>query len=230
MRVAGHVGQQGLAQQPDGNKRAEGRGPRGARLGPWPLALGSPAPTTGLRSTALRGLFGLRLRLTGRCISIWYRQPAASRALTSTMLSLSSRGLFRWWALVVRIEDDHVHNRRRQLAAEHGVQEVHEQVSIGLRAEQGLEDAVDLGVDGVAHVQSIACCGRRRESLGAAFPSLHGRFAWCRGSASAPNPAALPPVHSARRRSREEACRGRASAREKDISRKGAKAQRRREE
>ena len=48
-------------------------------------------------------------------------------------------------ALVVRVEDLDLADRRGEFRAEHSVKEVDQQGAVGLSTEQGLEDAVDLG-------------------------------------------------------------------------------------
>jgi hypothetical protein len=57
------------------------------------------------------------------------------------------------------LQDLHRGNRPRQVRTEDSVEEIDQQVTIGLGPQQGLEDAVDLGIDGMAHVGSV---GRRR--------------------------------------------------------------------
>jgi hypothetical protein len=58
--------------------------------------------------------------------------------------------------LVIRVEDLHRGHRRGQLGAQHGVEKVDQPPAVVLRAQQGLEHPVDLGVDGVAHTDSLA--------------------------------------------------------------------------
>ena len=59
-------------------------------------------------------------------------------------------------ALVVGVEDLHRADRCREFGAEQGVEEVDQEGAVVLRPQQGLEDAVDLGVDRVAHGKSLA--------------------------------------------------------------------------
>ncbi len=59
-----------------------------------------------------------------------------------------------------KTEDVDLGDRARQVGAEDGVEKVHQQAAVFLRAQQGLEDAVDLGIDGVAQGRSL---GRTRD-------------------------------------------------------------------
>ena len=54
-------------------------------------------------------------------------------------------------ALVVGVEDLHRADRCREFGAEQGVEEVDQEGAVVLRPEQGLEETVDLGVNGVVH-------------------------------------------------------------------------------
>ena len=61
--------------------------------------------------------------------------------------------------LVVWVLDLHRDDRPGQVRAQDGVEEMDQQVTIGLGPQEGLEDAVNLGIDGMAQVGSV---GRRR--------------------------------------------------------------------
>ena len=65
------------------------------------------------------------------------------------------------FALVVGIEDVGVADRGGQGRAEHGIEKVDQQPPVGLGPQQGLEDTVDLGVDGVAHGRSLDRIGAK---------------------------------------------------------------------
>jgi hypothetical protein len=52
---------------------------------------------------------------------------------------------------VVGVEDIDINDRRAEVGAQDRVQEMDQQVAVLLAAEQGLEDAIDLGVYRVAH-------------------------------------------------------------------------------
>ena len=58
--------------------------------------------------------------------------------------------------LVIRVEDLHRGHRRGQLGTQHGVEKVDQPPAVVLRPQQGLEHPVDLGVDGMAHTDSLA--------------------------------------------------------------------------
>jgi hypothetical protein len=58
-------------------------------------------------------------------------------------------------ALVVGIEDLDVRDRRAQIRGEHRVEEMDEQVALVVGPEEGLEDAVNLGIDGTVHARSL---------------------------------------------------------------------------
>ncbi len=58
--------------------------------------------------------------------------------------------------LIIGVQDLHLDHRCRQVTAQGGVQEVDQQPTVALGPEQGLEDTVDLGVDGVLHRETIA--------------------------------------------------------------------------
>ena len=63
------------------------------------------------------------------------------------------------FALVIGIEDLDRADRRRQLGAQQGVEEVYQEGAVVFGPQQGFEDAVDLGVDGVAHDEKSSTGG-----------------------------------------------------------------------
>jgi len=69
--------------------------------------------------------------------------------------------------LVVRVLDLYGDDRPGQVRAQDGVEEMDQQVAIGLGPQQGLEDAVNLGIDGMTHVGSVGRCRRCGKGRGA---------------------------------------------------------------
>ena len=62
-------------------------------------------------------------------------------------------------AFVVGVEDLHLGHRVLQIGTQDSVEEMDQQVTVLLRPQEGLEDTVDLGVDGVAHGGSLGRIG-----------------------------------------------------------------------
>jgi hypothetical protein len=63
-------------------------------------------------------------------------------------------------ALVVGIEDLDVRNREAQIRGEHRIEEMDKQVAMVVGPEEGLEDTVNLGIDGAVHAESVEYPGR----------------------------------------------------------------------
>jgi hypothetical protein len=144
--VARDVGQQRLAEQPDGERRLE----RAVVVAAGELAAIDvrPAVEDARRQLGQDQELDLDLKDTSAlvaCLDVDDAQLVVQELL-----------------FIVGVEDADLDHRGRQLVAEHGVEEMHQQVLVLLVAEQGLEDAVDLWVDGVAHAGSIARRGATR--------------------------------------------------------------------
>jgi hypothetical protein len=58
-------------------------------------------------------------------------------------------------ALVVGVEDVDRGDRSGEILPEEGIENVDQQVAMVVGPEQGLEDAVDLGIDGAVHTKSV---------------------------------------------------------------------------